>query len=326
MNSVNAAAANSPYPETALKYAQYGLYPAFINGWLDAAPSTMKFVDGCELQGYKANDELTFLKTADIVRNKALNLVAPENQKKYLSQVQTSFGIYLDAYLNPPTSRWYIDSKGLTPTQRLKTNVTFAADASSEYVWTWGEQYRWWPVTGKQAESQVKPQYWEEMLPGINEALTSVFEPTTQTLQQKIAALLKDDKKINLMNNGDFSLPVEDSAPQKGAQTDWNTQGAPVDWSTWQQKNSKGTFTQDGGANHSEDKSGAIRISGVQNGTLIQSVAVNPGESYLIHGWMRQAGEGTGFIWVRWQHDGKYVDSSSSDSLMTATPTAEQGS
>lgn len=326
MNSVNAAAANSPYPEAALKYAQYGLYPAFINGWLDAAPPTMKFVDGCELQGYKANDEMTFLKTADIVRNTALNLVAPENRGKYLSQVQTSFGIYLDAYLNPPTSRWYIDPKGATPTQRLKTNIAFAADASSEYVWTWGEKYRWWPVTGKDAEAQVSAEYWHEVLPGINEALESVFKPATQDLQQKIASLLEDERKINLIENGDFSLPAEDSAPLKDARADWSTQGAPAGWSIWQHKTSKGTFTQDAGVNHSGRTGGSIRISGVRNGSLIQSVAVKPGESYLIRGWVRQEGEGTGFIWVRWQHDGKFVDSSSSDSLMTGTPNAERGS
>src|SRR5690606_27419983 len=155
---------------------------AFINGWLDAAPPTMQFVDGCESKGYRANDEYTFLKTADLVRNTALRLVAPENREKYLSQVQTSFGIYLDAYTNLPSSRWYIDPKGLTPTERLKTNVTYAANASNEYVWTWGEKYRWWPVTGKDAEKQVKAEHWDEVLPGIKEVLQNIFAPTTPSL------------------------------------------------------------------------------------------------------------------------------------------------
>jgi len=262
---------------------------------------------------------LTFLKTADLVRNVALNLVAPENREKYLSQVQTSFGIYLDAYTNPSTSRWYIDPKGLTSTQRLKINVTYAADASSEYVWTWGEKYRRWPVEGK-AAAQVKPEYWEEVLPGINAAFTSIFHPATRDLSQRISSLLNDKAKINLLQNGDFS-DIEKADPQKGARADWNTEGAPANWSTWQQKNSTGTFTQDNSVNHDGSAGGAIRLSGIRNGSLIQAIDVKPGEIYLIRGWMRQAGEGNGFVWVRWQHDGQFVESSASDSMITGKPT-----
>jgi hypothetical protein len=302
MNSSNAGAAYSTYPEASLQYAQYGLYPAFINGWLDAAPPTMQFVDGCESKGYRANDEYTFLKTADLVRNTALRLVAPENREKYLSQVQTSFGIYLDAYTNLPSSRWYIDPKGLTPTERLKTNVTYAANASNEYVWTWGEKYRWWPVTGKDAEKQVKAEHWDEVLPGIKEVLQNIFAPTTPSLAQKIASLSKDDQKINLLQNGDFSA------------------SAPANWSQWQSSTSKGTFTVDR-ENHSANAGGSIRLSGVRNGSLIQAIDVKPGETYLIRGWMHQTGEGIGFIWVRWQQNGQFVESSASDSMITATPT-----
>jgi len=324
MNSSNAGAAYTAYPNAALESAQYGLYPAFINGWLDGAPATMQFVDGCESKGYRANDEYTFLKTAELVRNGALNLVAPENREKYLAQVQTSFGIYLDAYANPSTSRWYIDPKGSTPAQRLKTNITYAANASTEYVWTWGEKYRRWPVEGK-AVAQVKAEYWEEVLPGINDAFTDVFHPATTDISQRISALLNDKTKTDLLTNGNFSA-VEKVTGQKSARADWNTEGAPANWSTWQQKNSTGTFTQDNKVNHSGSTGGAIRLSGVRNGSLIQAIDVKPGATYLIRGWMRQTGEGMGFVWVRWQHDGQFVESSASDSMMTGKPTDKQDS
>jgi hypothetical protein len=101
MNSANINAAKSPFPQLVLPLALYGLYPAFINGWLDAAPPSMTFVDGAEMRGYLANSKQDFLDTANLTRNTALNLVALENRQKYLAQVQNSFGIYLDAYTNP---------------------------------------------------------------------------------------------------------------------------------------------------------------------------------------------------------------------------------
>jgi hypothetical protein len=41
MNSVNATAAGQPDPAAALAGAGYGLYPAFVDGWLDAIPPQM---------------------------------------------------------------------------------------------------------------------------------------------------------------------------------------------------------------------------------------------------------------------------------------------
>lgn len=173
MNSVQAISIQSSNPQLTLQGSSYGLYPAFINGWLDAAPPSMIFVDGCEVQGYHANSKLDFLETANLVRNSALALVAPENRQKYRAQVQVSFGIYLDAYTNPSTSGWYIDPKGDTPTQRLQINVQSALNTANEYVWTWGEKYRWWPTpnTGVNSES------WEDKLPGINDALFGLTHP-----------------------------------------------------------------------------------------------------------------------------------------------------
>jgi len=184
MNSVNAAAVKSSNMQTSLEKSGYGLYPAFINGWLDAAPPSMIFVDGCEGQGYHANSELDFLKTANVVRNSALALVAPENRQKYLSQVQVSFGIYLDAYTNPSTSRYYIDPKGETPAHRLIENVAYALNAASEYVWIYGEKYRWWATPSK----NVNPESWEDKLPGINDGLLGLTHPDW-LLQQKYAGL-----------------------------------------------------------------------------------------------------------------------------------------
>jgi hypothetical protein len=209
MNSVNAAAIKSSDMQTSLEKSGYGLYPAFINGWLDAAPPSMTFVDGCEGQGYHANSELDFLKTANVVRNSALALVASENRQKYLSQVQVSFGIYLDAYTNPATSRYYIDPQGETPAHRLIENVGYALNAASEYVWIYGEKYRWWSTPSK----NVNPESWEDKLPGISDGLLGLTHPDL-LLQQKYADMDVRDitKQWHFLPNGANGQDVTSAA------------------------------------------------------------------------------------------------------------------
>jgi len=132
-------AAFSPTPQAALSSTGFlNLCPAFINGWLDAAPSTMIFVEGTEDPGYRANSQFDFLKAGNEMRQNALSLIAPENRQKYKAQVQVSFGIYLDAYVNDPSKFYYINPQGETPTERLHQNVSYAADVADEYVWIYG--------------------------------------------------------------------------------------------------------------------------------------------------------------------------------------------
>lgn len=319
MNSVNSTAIKTPDPQTALQTYSYNLYPAFINGWLDAAPPTMIFVDGCEGQGYHGNSQLDFLQTANLIRNTALNLIAPENRQKYLAQVQVSFGLYLDAYVNPPTSPWYIDPKGVSPTQRLQINAGFAAESANEYVWVYGEKYRWWPTPN----GSVNPESWEDKLPGVTNALLAVSHPDIMA-EQIIASLEKKGKLENLLLNGDFSSAKTNTATTDNTPPDWKTVGAPASWSTWQLQTSTGTFSQDNSVSHGNDKSGSARLAGVENGCIIQSIDVKPGESYVVQAWNRQVGQGNSWIRVRWQTaDNKWTDQES-DVLLFAAKNKDQ--
>jgi len=146
----------------------YGLLPGFVNGWLDAAPPTLTFVDGCE-QAYRYNSRLDYLTGANLVRNKCLRLVAPENRYKYRAQVQVGFGVYLD----PPDSNRYIDPGAQTPVQRLAENVAAALDAADEYVWIYGEKASWFPSPHPLAD-KVR---WPEKMPGIEQALRLAADP-----------------------------------------------------------------------------------------------------------------------------------------------------
>jgi len=320
MNSVNSSAAKSPWPQMALQTSTYNLYPAFINGWLDAAPPSMIFVDGCEGQGYHGNSQLDFLQTANLIRNTSLSLIAPENRQKYLSQVQVSFGLYLDAYTNPPTSPWYIDPKGIEPAQRLQINAKFALDAASEYVWIYGEKYRWWPTPN----GSVNPESWDDKLPGISNKLLSVTHPERMA-EEMIASLQQKGKLQNLLQNSQFEKGKTNAGAAAQTAPDWKSVGAPAHWSTWQLEVSHGTFNQDNAVSHTSDNSGSGRIAGVTNGCFIQSMAVNPGETYVVGAWNRLQNKGTCWVRVRWQTaEGKWTDEPS-DVLLFASQNAKAG-
>jgi hypothetical protein len=97
MNSVCATATGRADPGPALAAQGYGLYPAMIDGWLDAAPPTVTLVDGCE-SAYLYNSRQQFLESAVEIKGACQELLSPENRAKYRAQVQVGFGMYLDAY------------------------------------------------------------------------------------------------------------------------------------------------------------------------------------------------------------------------------------
>jgi hypothetical protein len=307
MNSFNAMAAHSAYPQVTMQTTDYNLYPAFINGWLDAAPPGLRLIDGDE-GAYRYNGQQDYLYAANTMRNIALKLVAPENRSKYLAQVSTSFGIYLDAYINPPTSGWYIDPRGSTPTQRLGMNLQYALNAANEYVWVYGEKYRWWPTQNP----YVRPQGWESALPGIVQTMNHAVHPL-MTAEQEIAEMKKSGTLVNLLQNGDFSSAKANVAAPADAPKDWNLIGAPAHWGNWQSGKSHGVFAQDNNVNHTGTNGGAARMAGIDNGCFLQSIEVKPGESYAVIAWMRQTGKGVGWIRVGWQTaEGKWAEESSS--------------
>jgi hypothetical protein len=91
-------------------------------------------------------------------------LVDPSNRSKFLQSWQVGQAIYLDAYCNPPTSRWYINPLSGTETARLEANTASALRASDQYVWIYGEKGHWWPAAGNSSP-------WPDRLPDAAGAL-----------------------------------------------------------------------------------------------------------------------------------------------------------
>jgi len=250
----------------------YGLYPAFVDGWLDAAPAAVKFVDGQEF-AYRWDGEAAFQAGALRVKNDCQVFITPANRPKYRAQVQASFGFYLDAYVNPPGSSYYLGGESGPRVRRLESNLEAAIGAADEYVWIYGEQNRWWPPR----EAGAKPATnWTEALPGIELSLLRAKDPI-----EAARRLLTQTTATNLLGNASFSEAAA---------------GQPAHWWTWQdEKQATGTFALD-------PKLGAARLTRMSSGCFGQNIPVKPGERYAFGAKLRQAGQGLVTLRVGWKN------------------------
>jgi len=301
MNSVTATATGHRDPGPALASLGYGLYPAFIDGWLDVVPPTITMVDGCE-SAYRYNAQQQYLEAAVRIKGACQELVSPENRAKYRAQVQVSFGIYLDAYWNPKDSewgRWYVDGLGGPRIDRLRANVQTALRVADEYVWIYGEKFRWWPTPN----GRVRQQTWPEALPGCEQILGYARDPLGYARTQ-LAELESSGELVNLARNGDFGS--ETAVDTEGREVHWREGGTPAGWGAWQEGTSNGSFTWDRQAG--SGGSGAVRMAGVAGGCLIQATPVEPGQRYAVRAACKLEGRGVASIRVRWQTpEGKWT-------------------
>jgi len=310
--SIHRAAAERTDPMGALTGQAYGLLPAFVNGWLDAAPPTLTIVDGCEA-AYRYNSRLDYLSGANLIRSTCQRLVAPENRYKYRAQVQVGFGVYLDAYVNPPENTWYINPGAQTPVRRLADNVATALAVADKYVWIYGEQASWWP-SPVVASDKVR---WPQKLPGIEQALGLAADPAGYVMR----LLSQPGERPNRIVNGDFTAATA-AAPTGPQPADWKQGVAPPGWSYWQAGASKGKPDWDRNVGHKAPGAGAL--VGMKWGCLIQTVPVTPGERYAVAAWYRMQGEGSPSLNMRWQTpEGKWHAESLDVSLSPAKSEGE---
>ena len=288
--SVNLRALDPAGSLAGLESEQYGLLVAFMDGWLDAAPPTVKFVDGQEA-AYRWDGESQFQAGALRVKNDCQAFVTPANRAKYRAQVQASFGFYLDAYVNPPGSSYYLGREGEPRVNRLEANLDAAVRAADEYLWIYGEKYRWWPTPpgGRQPATN-----WTEALPGIDLALLRAKDPAGA------ARRLLASARTNLLINGDFSKVAD---------------GQPANWWVWQdEKQPAGTFA-------CEQSVSAVRLTRMFDGCFGQSFKAQPGERYAIAAKARQTGHGVVTLRIGWKSAaGKWTRNDANVRLALADP------
>jgi hypothetical protein len=254
-------------PAFELEGHTYGLQPAFFDGLLDVAPSTVTFVEGNENAYYYTRTDKFGHAFAELKLD-GLRLIAPEHQDKFRAQYRVGHGIYLDSHANPPGSKYYLPPLNGSRAARLEANVTAAFQASDGYVWLWGEKARWWP-----GGNQAYP-LWSRHLPGADGALLRAAKPALAARR----ALATTKPEETLLANSDFSVT--------------KTNGAPAEWSASQNEDSKGRFTA---------REGAGCLTAMADGCFLQTVQVQSGERYAIAARARQTGRGTARLIVRWK-------------------------
>lgn len=280
-------------PGTVLK-ARGDLWVPFVNGMLDALPPAAKLIDGTEsAYMYTGQD---FAGATAKIKVACQSLVVPENRAKYRNQVQTGFGIYLDAHVNPSTSPWYQGPLDGSRTARLRRNVSDALAAADEYVWLYGEKGCWNHWKFKAGGDYNGVQLWEEEMPGFGTAIA--FAKDSDAFgKRRMEAMRAAGELKNLAQNAGY----EDPSGTAGS--------LPPGWGSWQVEGSKGTFTLDRSTGRQSQSS--AKAAGVRDGCFIQSYPVKPGELYGVEAMSLNKGNSTTSIMVRWQDsDGKWNNES----------------
>ena len=267
------------------------LWPAFLNGMLDAIPPAARMVDGNE-HGYRyqaVNQD--FYLSVWAVQNKALALIAPENRMKYKTQVLAGFGLYLDMYTNPSSSPWYFGDVNGSRLNHLALNFAQALDASDEYIWIYGEKTDWIKWAGT---SREKNPSWENKLPGFTETLSVLRHP--RKAQQVIERRRQAGTLTNLLSNSTCT-PV-----QTTGENGFRKGQLPPAWSCWQhEKKAQGVFGLDTRKGFGDSFS--LCAEGVGDGCFIGKAPVVAGNSFVVEAFAQGASPR---IRVRWNKDGRW--------------------
>lgn len=258
----------------ALESHVYGLQPAFVDGWLDVAPASLRVVEGTEEAGYRANDSATYHVAYARLRLRLPEFVSPENREKLRRQFFIGQSLYLDAYVAPPGHAYRLDLRGSTPASRLAANLRSALEACDAPVWIYGEQGKWWPSGG----SDYSP--WPEKFPGLIGAMQRAKDPPGFAQRVLDAA----EPGANVLPNAEF---------EKTAGT------SPEGWFTWQADDSHGDFAC---------ARGIAEVRGARHGVFGCTVKTRPGAVFAARLRARTHGHATAALAIGWKTaDGKWT-------------------
>lgn len=168
--------------QAALTESSGELWGYFMNGAIDAMPPDATIVEGNEERGYHGNaNRNEFSVAAWRTSRGSLGQIAPENRRKFLSQLSVSFGQYIDSYVNSCRSEYYFPELGGSRLKRWHENLQSALNVADDYVWIYGEKgtYVNWErdlskAPGVDTERCYYQKTWEEQLPGFSRMLKIV--------------------------------------------------------------------------------------------------------------------------------------------------------
>ena len=266
------------------------LWIPFVNGMLDAATPQTIIIDGYEnyfLQGAEFN------KHYELIKNRALNLVVPENREKYRDQVLYCPPLYMASFISDESFPYYLPPLNGSRSLRFLNNLTDALDVTDKYVWIWSEDGMirdWKPQNGKLKDYNL----FETFLPGTENIMKLAKTPMEQG-KAELKELKAQGKAINLAKNSDMS---------KAGTSTSAAGGVPAGYTTYKNSGSKGTFSQDNTTGYNDKFS--AKAAGA-NGGFIQTIPVKPFEWYVVEVLGKKTG-GNISATIRWKTaDGKWL-------------------
>lgn len=294
--SMDRTLAAAPDPLHAAQ-AKGNLWVPFVNGILDVMPPSAKLVDGDE-HGYGYHtDRHDFELAAARHAITEMSLVAPENRKKFRSQVSFASGQYLDGILENASKR----ADGTTALQILADRLRAAAAVSDEYLWLWGEKNRWikWKnLKTPYPQMKIAEERWEDRYPGLGDALREITHPNQY--------LLRRLSKARAAQAENLLVPA-----LKRANGSWQTK-----------KLQQGTFEYL--PDQGKDGSVLMRATGVGLGCFELSVrGVKAGDRIAVEAYGK--GPRSVFGSLRWRKDGKWFESMAYDVAALTGPADADG-
>ncbi len=142
--------------EKRLREVSYGLLAPFLDGMLNAAKETVRFVDGFEF-AYPYREQKQFADGYRLMGEKVLPFV--HDPQKYRRQFSFGFGLWMDC--NWRSVGWHTDdfSKNHFTPEQFKAALTYALQIADESVWVYTEQPRWWTEKGQ--PERLPDAYWQ---------------------------------------------------------------------------------------------------------------------------------------------------------------------
>ncbi len=261
------------------------LWPAFVDGILDAMPPTARIIDGCEHSYRYESSRGDFLRAGNVMRRRLPALLSPENRAKYASQVGVSFGIYLDMYTNPEDASWYFGPVDGSRVRHLEHNLFQASEVADDYIWFWGEKHCWgdWKGVGADEARKIDPRTWCQTLPELEDILIAVKSPA-ELAEKRVAALKAA---------GEFK-PLNDNPECRSENGE-----VPAPYEPWQgKKNRQGRLWGDSTCGDGDNYS--LAAEGAENGAFSFDIRENltPGDRLLVSVLMKGKG-GALFAWKR---------------------------
>ena len=276
--------------------ARRDLWPAFVNGMLERLPETMKLIDGDERAYRYEASRRDFFRATWQQKQGMLPVVEEKNRAKFLLNVCSGSGHYLDSYIVPSNSCWYLGPVNGSRLNHFAENLGQAVCCADDTVWIYGEKCAWINWRGVQNagwdRDRKEYQTWEEALPGISILLDRLRNPRGWT-DRRIAQKEREGKLVNLFPNSDCVFPekLEEGKYHAG-------KVLPKFWPWQDEKSLQGTFGIDTGTGYGDSSSISIRGSG--NGCYVyDGPKVTSGNSFLVRFYTKGSPPSAAVYWKR---------------------------